>query len=56
MEWTAPEEEHARTDIKRAPSATRRRAKDVHIGDKGLDHSHADEAKPHDSKVRVHAI
>ena len=44
MEWTAPEEEHARTDIKRAPSATRRGAKDVHIGDKGLDHSHLPDA------------
>jgi len=56
VEWTDPEDEHARTDIKRAPSATRLGAKDVHIGDKGLDRSHADEAKPHDSKVRVHAI
>lgn len=40
MEWTAPEDEHARTDIKRAPSATRRGAKDVHFRDKGLDRSH----------------
>lgn len=56
VEYTPPEEGRTHATVKRAPPGVRRGTTDVQIGDKSPDRSHADEAKPHDSKVLVHAI